>query len=446
MDINLKQNMTQKITQKMLHYINILQMNHQELTDYIEQFSLDNPFIDICSNIKDSISNVQIDELNNLSVINYETFNYSGTGEYDSFENLSLPHEETLCENLLSQLLGGNYTNEQHEIFFYIANSLDKNGYFPGGISELSGIFNTDKSVLNNCLDIMKKLDPKGVCAKDLSECLQLQLNEESTYAIEKVIINNHLDLLAKNDLRKISKLLNTDIDNVIKAKENILKLNPRPSQGFSERQTLKYIIPDITIVKFKDHFDIVTNDLFQLNINYDYVKYIKNNASDQQLLNYISHRINEINILKDNITKRNTTLLKLAEYILESQKNFFLLGKEYLKPCKMKDASKTIGRSESTVSRTISGKYLQCCHGVFPLGYFFSKSSYTTNQDDNATISSIKSMIKNIIDTENKNKPFSDQKISEILHSQGITISRRTVAQYRDQLSISDCRIRKLY
>ena len=271
-------------------------------------------------------------------------------------------------------------------------------------------------------------------------------MDEESTYATEKAIINNHLDLLSKNDLRKISKLLNTDIDNVIKAKENILKLNPRPSQGFSERQTLKYIIPDITIVKFKDHFDIVTNDLFQLNINYDYIKYIKMNSSDQQLSNYISHKINEINILKDNITKRNTTLLKLAEYILESQKNFFLLGKEYLKPCKMKDASKTIGISESTVSRTISGKYLQCCHGVFPLGYFFSKSSYTTNQDDNATISSIKSMIKNIIDTENKNKPFSDQKISEILHSQGITISRRTVAQYRDQLSISDCRIRKLY
>lgn len=231
--------------------------------------------------------------------------------------------------------------------FFYIANSLDKNGYFPGGIIELSGIFNTDKFVLNNCLDIMKKPDPKGVCAKDLSECLQLQLDEESTYATEKAIINNHLDLLSKNDLRKISKLLNTDIDNVIKAKENILKLNPRPSQGFSERQTLKYIIPDITIVKFKDHFDIVTNDLFQLNINYDYIKYIKMNSSDQQLSNYISHKINEINILKDNITKRNTTLLKLAEYILESQKNFFLLGKEHLKPCKMKDASKTPTLSE---------------------------------------------------------------------------------------------------
>ena len=90
--------------------------------------------------------------------------------------------------------------------FFYIANSLDKNGYFPGGIIELSGIFNTDKFVLNNCLDIMKKPDPKGVCAKDLSECLQLQLDEESTYATEKAIINNHLDLLSKNDLRKISK------------------------------------------------------------------------------------------------------------------------------------------------------------------------------------------------------------------------------------------------
>lgn len=120
MDINLRQNITQKISQKMLQYINILQMNHQELTDYIEQFSLDNPFIDICGNTKDSISNVQIDKSNNLSVINYETFNYSDIGEYDSFENLSLPHEETLCENLLSQLQGGNYTNEQHEIFFIL--------------------------------------------------------------------------------------------------------------------------------------------------------------------------------------------------------------------------------------------------------------------------------------------------------------------------------------
>ena len=114
MDINLKQNITQKISQKMLQYINILQMNHQELTDYIEQFSLDNPFIDVCGNTKDSISNVQIDKSNN----------YYDIGEYESFENLSLPHEETLCENLLSQLQGGNYTNEQHEIFFLYCKQL----------------------------------------------------------------------------------------------------------------------------------------------------------------------------------------------------------------------------------------------------------------------------------------------------------------------------------
>ena len=145
MDINLKQNITQKISQKMLQYINILQMNHQELTDYIEQFSLDNPFIDICSNIKDSISNVQIDELNNLSVINYETFNYSGTDEYDSFENLSLPHEETLVQIGVScqKLFGSKVKREFSDVVKRVDDVVHSSVVFvlEEGCVRLGGVF-----------------------------------------------------------------------------------------------------------------------------------------------------------------------------------------------------------------------------------------------------------------------------------------------------------------
>lgn len=447
MDTTLKQTLEHKISQKMIQSVNILQMNSQELNDYIKQISLENPFIDVNDEFeyRKNEDTIKISEYN-ISSFELQNVDYSLSSDENSFENIYVPQEETLCENLLSQLLCGDYTKEEREIFFYIATSLDNNGYFPGGICELMEVFNINYEKAKYCLNIMKSLDPKGVCAENLIECLKLQLDERDNYHIEYEIVSFYLDLLGKNNLRKISELLKVDIKSVLKAKNNISKLNPKPSQGFSERSILKYITPDIVIVKFKDHFNIVSNNFNTLNINFDYISTLKDNSFDKTLLNYIDKKLDELETLQNSICMRNNTLLKLTEYILELQKDFFLYGKGNLKPCKMKDAAKSLELSESTICRAVNGKYLQCCHGLFPLGYFFSKSSYKINKNESTTIDNIKSIIKNIIDTENKNKPFSDQKITELLHSRDINISRRTVAQYRDSLSIPDCRIRKLY
>lgn len=448
METTLKQKLNHKITQKLIQSVNILQMNFHELHSFVEQISVENPFVVIDEDIeipknKEPLTDLNLNPIFDSPYIDYYTRDYNE--DDNSFENIYIPHEETLCENILSQLLGGNYTKDEREIFFYIATGLDKNGYFPGGIEELLNVFNVEEEILTKCLKIMKNLDPKGVCAKDLVECLLIQLEGRNSCDIAREIIKYHLKLLGKNNLKKISELMHVDIKDVATAKDIIIKLNPKPSQGFSERNILKYITPDIVIVKFKEHFNIICNNFNPLNINFNYVNILKAGNPDKELLNYISKKIGELENIQKNIDKRNSTLLKLAEYILDLQKDFFLYGKGHLKPCKMKDASKSLNVSESTISRAVNGKYLQCCHGVFPLGYFFSKSCYTTGKSDYATMDSIKYMIKTIIDMENKKKPFSDQSIADILKGKGFDISRRTVTQYRNSLAISDCRIRRL-
>ena len=259
---------------------------------------------------------------------------------------------------------------------------------------------------------------------------------------LEEKILHNYLTYVAKNQLKELSKLLNLPLDKVVQAVKNIKNLNPKPAQGFSSREHLKYLYPDITIVKFKDYFEILLDgdSHFTANINSYYVE-MMNQENTDEVNNYLNEKYRQAKWILQCISSRRGTLLNITKALTQRQQDFFEKGPGYLRPLKLSDVAEELGIHESTVSRGIRDKYIQCSWGIYPMSYFFSRGILSEETPDK-----IKSCIRKWIKNEDKQKPFSDQKIADLFKQQGIPISRRTVAKYRTQMGIRDAAGRKEY
>jgi RNA polymerase sigma-54 factor len=220
--------------------------------------------------------------------------------------------------------------------------------------------------------------------------------------------------------------------------------LNPYPAQGFDTGEALHYITPDITIVKFPDRFEILLNQFSypEIRINKYYLKLLRSDC-DQETKTYLNAKLRQIEEAREHIAHRGRTLMALAEFLLSRQQDFFTHGESRLSPLKMKEAAASIGVHESTISRAVRDKYLQCPWGLFPLSYFFSAG---LGSEDSEQISArrIKAEIRALIDQESSTKPLSDQKICDLLQEKGVAVSRRTVAKYREEMGIGSTRERK--
>ena len=223
---------------------------------------------------------------------------------------------------------------------------------------------------------------------------------------------------------------------------ERLKALTPKPGVSFSNRQQMKYIIPDVIVVKFKEHYDIMLNERMYADISISpYYSQMQKDNPSREVKDYLDQKIKQANWVKQSIAQRNTTLLKVAKAIVEHQRDFFEHGSVCLKPYRLSDAAEEIGMHESTVSRAVNKKYLQCSQGVFPLSYFFVRGK-RENAEQSST--AIKEMIKELIKQEDKKKPYSDAVLTKLLNEKGIHISRRTVAKYRDQEGIPGASGRK--
>jgi RNA polymerase sigma-54 factor len=294
----------------------------------------------------------------------------------------------------------------------------------------------------------MRNLEPAGVCSRDLTQCLLKQLERHGErYQVEKVIVTDYLELLGKNQLHVIAKKMKIPIERVQEAQCKIRSLNPKPSSGFSDREVLKYLTPDVTVVKLEEYFEVLVNDYScpVMQINQEYIRMLKGSCTDETK-NYIMDKFRQVEQIQGCIMKRNNTLIRLTKCLIDNQREFFMYGKGHLKPFKMRDAAEILQVHESTISRTVKEKYLQCCWGIFPMGYFFSKSFNNGESSGNIATIELKEQLKKIIDEEDKHKPLSDQKLMESLAEQGLHISRRTVTKYRESMDIADCRGRKQY
>ena len=459
MDLKLQVKQTQTLSQRMIQSAEILQMTSQELNTYINELALENPVIDIvepptAEEQRESIE--QQEWLNSFNEENYYLYqrqNNDDDYDFKSSWNINTDDGETLQDYLWSQLITENFTDQETEIIKFMLECLDNKGYLEESIETIASYFGTDTEIVEDLLSDLQALDPSGVCARTLEECLKLQLERRNMLTpVLESIIDNCLEMVAKNQIPAIARKLRLSPAETAGYCQIIKSLNPKPGVSFSSRDQLRYIIPDVTIVKFKDHFDILLNESMYPTIELNsYYRQMNQNPESSELKEYLGNKIRQAEWVKQCVTQRGKTLMQVSRAILEHQEEFFTFGPAHLNPLRLADIAQELDIHESTVSRAVSKKYLQCSWGVYPMNFFFSRSvavqeSSSESGTQSVTAADIKRVLREIIEEENKKKPYSDRLLGEKLAERGISISRRTVAKYREEEGIADASGRKEY
>ncbi|NLK43395.1 MAG: RNA polymerase factor sigma-54 [Tissierellia bacterium] len=451
-DLTLEQTQKLVMTPELRLAIELLQFNTLELKEYIAKELEENPILEITSTIEEY---EDIEKYTNNEVDWKEYFehydDYSYKHEIDrnieeyNFESF-ISYEPTLREFLLNQLNLIPLENRQHKIGVNIIESIDNNGYLIGSIEEIAKSTNSSIEEVEIILNIIQNFEPLGVGARDLKECLLIQIRDRKDLNKSiKAIIENYLEDLACNRIQKIAKALNIEICEVQEACDFIRQLEPKPGRAFGNNLDLGYVTPDAEIKLVDGELEVILNDVTgpRLGIN-NYYRSLLRSGNDKDTMEFLNQKFNSAMWIIRSIEQRRNTIKKVIESIIKFQREFFLEGEKSLRPLTLKDIANDIDMHESTISRATNGKYVQTPRGLFELKYFFS--SGVESHDGGISSVSIKTIMKEIIDKENPKKPYSDNKLSEILGQRGIKISRRTVAKYRDELNIPPSNIRKRY
>ncbi|MBA1334861.1 MAG: RNA polymerase sigma-54 factor RpoN [Firmicutes bacterium] len=454
MGFNLTLEQTQKLimTQELQQAIKILQLSSLELREYIQQQLETNPLIETKEEDPESSASVSDESIISRLIKNMEynkwEYEYQEDNDNDySYENY-VANETTLRDHLLFQLHVTILSDMHRRIGEYIIESLDDNGYLTATIEEISSEVKADAEEVQKVLAIIQTFDPAGVACRSIKECLAVQLQIKGIDdPVVKEVVENHLENLADKRFNQIAKDLNISTADVQRIYDLIKTLEPKPGRAFNSSTNIKYINPDVIVKQVDDEFLVMVNDSTapRLIIN-SYYRNILNNCEDQpNTSKYITSKLEAALWLIRSIEQRRMTLYKVVNAIVEYQKDFFLNGIRHLKPLTLKDIANKVGVHESTVSRATNGKYVETPRGIFELKFFFT-SGVNSVFGEEISSESIKEVIKEMIDGEDPYKPVSDQKITDILNSRGINISRRTVAKYRDELGIQSSSRRKRY
>jgi RNA polymerase sigma-54 factor len=321
-----------------------------------------------------------------------------------------------------------------------VIGSLDADGFFKSSLDEIAAVAEVTPEVAETALRLVQRLDPPGVGARDLSEALMIQAEylgiEEPM--LER-IITEHLDDVAANHFRKISRALRVSEEEVRRLVEHLKSLNPRPAGAYSPGPSPGYIVPDVTLRRFSGEWVIIANNesVPSLKVSPAYRSMLRTGSdADDETRKYLKDKIRSAESFIKNVDRRKDTVTRITEIILEVQAEFFDDGKGLLRPLRLEDVAVEIGVHLSTVSRGVTGKYMATPYGMFELKHFFS-GGYRTNQGIDVASTSIKQRIKEIVSEEDAAKPYSDQKLAELLTEDGVTVARRTVAKYREELGI---------
>jgi len=367
--------------------------------------------------------------------------------EKKKFLEDSITRGESLSEHLLSQLRFTILPPEDKKIGEIIIGDIDENGYLIVPIEEIAGQAGVERENAEAVLSVIQTFHPLGVGARDLKECLLIQIDSmEESNPLEKKIIEEHLEDLGKNKYPQIARALKTDIDKVQKAAELIGSLDPKPGRMFSPGDTL-YITPDIRLEKVDDEYHIIFNSDYvpRLRINNKYRQLMNRGDTKPETKDYIREKVRAGLWLVKNIHLRQETLYKITREIIKRQRQFLDHGLSHLRPLKMSEVARIIGIHESTVSRAVANKYIQTPRGTFQLKYFFTTAIPTPAGHDLSS-RNVKQVIARMIKEENRRRPLSDQEIVEILAKRGIKLARRTVAKYRNSLKIPSSHLRRKY
>jgi RNA polymerase sigma-54 factor len=372
------------------------------------------------------------------------------SGTRSDYRNDELPiyqgeTHETLHDYLNWQLDLTPFSDIDRAIALSIIEAIDDRGYLTVSTEEILEEQGNNDVELDEVEAVLKRIwhfDPVGVGARSLQECLSIQIQHLNPPALVKQIIDNYLDLLASHDYRSLKKQLNATDEQLKDAINFIQNLQPYPGDSVNTMPP-DYVLPDVVVKKIDGKWmaELNNDTVPTLRINQQYAAMEKiSNESDSQ---YIRTHLQDANWFIKSVENRNETLIKVSQFIVEHQQAFFENGAEYMKPMILSDVAEAIDMHESTISRVTTQKYLQCPSGIFELKFFFS-SHVNTESGGEASATAIRALIKKYISAEDSKKPLSDSKLVSLLEEQGIIIARRTVAKYREALSIPPSSQRK--
>lgn len=443
----LELNQSQKLilTTQLKQSLAILNMSRLEVEEEIRKESESNPLLEAEKNEEGIDWEKYIKHMESINIRQDKNdAPYSSENAVD-FENM-IRSTSNLHDYLIDELKYFKLTLEEKRICKYIIDSLDEDGYLRINDKEIYDELRVDASLFRRCLDIVQQLDPPGIGARNISECLILQLERMgiSNNIVENIIMND-LELIGRNKLKDIAKKYKISIEKCKEAIEIIRHLDPKPGRACSNDKCV-YVQPDVIVDKIDGKYIVHTNekDVYNIKINDFYRNMMTDKDSDKEAKEFIKERLNSAATLIKNIESRKSTILRIAEAIIEEQQEFIQKGEKYIKPMKMKDIADKLEIHESTVSRGVNGKYMLTPFGLYEFKFFFNAALETDNSSEGASSAGIKRDIKDIIDGENKKKPLSDDAISKMLKEKGVSVARRTVAKYREEMGIPSSSRRK--
>lgn len=464
------------MTPQLQQAIKLLQLSRMELVDMVQQELEENPVLEEAAEAPEEkefeeivagespASETPVDEVREVSGesegvadIDWQTYleGYSLGGstadfyeddeDRPSYENL-LTKKGNLSDHLLWQLNLSRLDDDVRRVAAEIIGNLDDDGYLQASLEEIAATSGAPVDSVAQALGVVQDFDPSGVASRDLRECLLHQVRHLGMEgSLVEAVLLNHIPDLEVRKYSVIAKALGATLDEVLGAAKIISGLDPRPGSIFTQEE-VHYITPDIFVYKINDEYVVVLNDegLPNLRINAFYRNALAGGEGiDAQAGEYIQDKMRGAVWLIKSIHQRQRTIYKVTKSIVKFQREFFDKGIAYLKPLVLRDVAEDIEMHESTISRVTTNKYVQTPQGLFELKYFFN-SGINTTEGDAVASESVKSKIKEIIAGENQKKPFSDQKIVDLLLEQGIDIARRTVTKYREMLGLGSSTERK--
>ncbi len=482
-----RQEMRLKLAPQIIQSIEILQLPLLELRDRIDQELLENPLLEITEpeeepsegeeteSEEDQDETEPVEELTEdeepepeeEEPIESEDFDAlddlipayddgpprsRNTGEKDAklaaLENSPCP-DVTLPEHLRQQIALIDMDAELREICEFIIANLDWRGYLEYPLEEIAEAMDGEVTMekAQEALEIVQKLEPRGVGARNINECLLLQLDpEEERYDFLYTLVDKHFEDILKNRYPKVAKSMSCTIDELKEAVDRVSKLNPIPGAMFGE-EAAPHVIPDVRIELVEGEYRVILEDaaLPSLRICAYYARKLQQEDLDEKTESYLKDKLQSARWLMDAIQQRRSTLFNITSAIVESQEEFLRKGPMYLKPLKMQDIADQVGVHVSTVSRALSGKYVQTPRGIYALKSFFT-GGLEKEDGEMESWEVVRQKLLQIIENEDKSKPLSDEEIANELGKQGIEIARRTVSKYRKILSIPSSRRRKEY
>ncbi len=465
--MSLEQRLDLKLTQKLAltpqlqMQLKLLQFPQLELSQFLQQQIMENPLLELEEEESQSLENPEeeleplvINKIEKIMIDDYFSFRADdgrdlgyfnpGIEEKPNFE-LFYSKKTDLWEYLLWQLRLSNAEDKIRLIAEIIIGNIDEDGYLKATEEEIAKLADSDLESVKKAISLVQDFDPPGVGARDLRECLLLQLKALGLEnSILYNIITNHLEDIQKKRYEKLSKIFNLKIEEILKTVKIIEKLDPRPGRNFVEVAS-SYPIPDVYVKKVEEDYQIILNDegIPKVRLNRLYREMIEAKKLSSEEKKFLKEKFrNALDLLKG-LEQRNRTIYRVTECLIKFQRDFFEKGINFLKPLNLRDVAEQLSLHESTISRVTSNKYLACDHGIFSFKFFFTKA--LPSKDGAISTSRVKDLIRKIIEEENKENPLSDIEIVEILKKEGIDIARRTVAKYREELKIPPSAARRV-